>query len=112
MIETDVLYAHVKKQDWLRPVAEKFLRRVVRGEFGNVLTSREVLHELYHVSMEEGLTMDSYIARIAALTAIPNLTYLDTTFEIDLLAATVHEAVQSRINFRRLLCGYGAQYCA
>lgn len=89
MIEADMLYAHVKTDDWLKPTAEKLMRRIVRGEFGVVFTSREVLHELYYVSMEEGVPLESYISRLAALTALPNLRYLDTTSEIDLLAATL-----------------------
>ena len=89
MIETDVLYAHVKTDDRLKPAVEKLMRRIVRGDFGVVLTSREVLHELYYVSMEEGVALESYISRIAALTALPNLKYLDTTSEIDILAATL-----------------------
>jgi len=89
MIEADILYAHVKKDDWLKPAANKFLRRMVRGDFGTVLTSREVLHELYYVSMEEGVTLESYISRLAALTALPNLKYVDTTSEIDILAVTL-----------------------
>lgn len=89
MIEADILYAHVKRDDWLKAAAEKLLRRMVRGDFGVVLTSREVLHELYYVSMEEGVTLEMYISRLAALTALPNLKYLDTTSEIDILAATL-----------------------
>jgi predicted nucleic acid-binding protein len=89
MIETDMLYAHVKSDDWLKPIAEKLMERIARGDFGAVSTSREALHELYYVSMEEGVDLDSYIARLAALTSIPNLTFLDTTSEIDILAATL-----------------------
>jgi len=89
MIETDVLYAHIKTDDWLKPTAEKLVRRIARGEFGVVFTSREVLHELYYVSMEEGVALEAYISRLAALTALPNLRYLDTTSEIDILAATL-----------------------
>jgi len=96
MIETDMLYAHVKSDDWLKPTAEKLMQRIVRGDFGVVVTSREVLHELYHVSMEEGVELESYIARLAALTAISNLRYLDTTSEIDILAATLMK--QFRLN--------------
>ena len=96
MIETDMLYAHVKKDDWLKPAAEKLMRRIVRGELGVVVTSRQVLHELYYVSMEEGVELESYISRLAALTSIPNLRYLDTTPEIDILAATLMK--QFRLN--------------
>jgi len=89
MIEADILYAHVKRNDWLKAAADKLLRRIARGDLGIVLTSREVLHELYYVSMEEGVTLESYISRLAALTALPNLKYIDTTSEIDILAATL-----------------------
>ena len=89
MIETDMLYAHVKSEDWLKPTAEKLMQRIARGEFGLVSTSREALHELYYVSMEEGLDLESYITRLVALTSIRNLNYLDTTSEIDILAATL-----------------------
>jgi predicted nucleic acid-binding protein len=89
MIEADMLYAHIKTDDWLKPTAEKLMRRIVRGDFGVVETSREVFHEIYYVSMEEGVKLDSYISRLAALTAIPNLRYLHTTAEIDILAATL-----------------------
>jgi predicted nucleic acid-binding protein len=33
--------------------------------------------------------LESYIYRFAALTALPNLKYLDTTSEIDILAVTL-----------------------
>jgi predicted nucleic acid-binding protein len=86
MIETDMLYAYVKKEDWLKPAANKLLSKIMKGEFGSVYASRETLHEIYYVSKQEGVSVDELIARVAALTAIDNLTFLDTTFEIDLLA--------------------------
>ena len=86
MIETDMLYAYVKKEDWLKSAANKLITRIVQGEFGVVYASRESLHEIYYVSKEEGVSPDELIAREAALTAIKNLTFLETTFEIDLLA--------------------------
>ncbi|MGB9728720.1 MAG: type II toxin-antitoxin system VapC family toxin [Thermoprotei archaeon] len=89
MIETDLLYAFVKKKDWLKNTAEKIMMKIVDGEFGIVYTSRECLHELYYISREEGISLDEYIARAAALTAIKNLKFLDTTYEIDLLALTL-----------------------
>jgi predicted nucleic acid-binding protein len=86
MIETDMLYAYVKKEDWLKPAANKLLSKIIKGEFNTVYASRETLHEIYYVSKQEGVSTDELIARVAALTAIDNLTFLDTTFEIDLLA--------------------------
>ena len=86
MIETDMLYAFIKKEDWLKDTANKLISRIIKGEFGQVYTSRETLHEIYYVSKEEGVSTEELIARAAALTAIQNLIYIETTFEIDLLA--------------------------
>lgn len=89
MIETDVLYAYVKKDDWLKPAANHIISKIVKRELGMVYASRESLHEIYYVSKEEGVSMEELIARTAALTAIENLTFLETTYEIDLLALTI-----------------------
>jgi len=80
MIETDILYAFVKERDWLKPWAVKLIESIERGEWGIVYTSREVLHELYYVSQEEGVDLDEFIARVASLTGINNLVYLDTDY--------------------------------
>ncbi len=89
MIETDVLYAYVKKKDWLKPTAVKLIRGTANGEYGEVLASRECLHELYYVSMEEGVDLDEVISRFGALTAIDNLSFPETTPELDLVALTL-----------------------
>jgi predicted nucleic acid-binding protein len=89
MIETDLLYAFVKKEDWLKVTAEKVIRKIINGELGAVYASRECFHELYYVSREEGISLDEYITRVAALTSIENLKFLETTYEIDLLALTL-----------------------
>ena len=86
MIESDVLYAYIKRDDWLKKDAVRLVSKIERGGLGIVYASRETLHELYYVSMEEEVTVDEFLARAAALTAIKNLQYLDTTYEIDLLA--------------------------
>jgi predicted nucleic acid-binding protein len=89
LIETDSIYAFVKSSDSLKPVADKLMWRIKEGELGEVSASREVFHELYYVSMREGVTLDEYIRRVAALTSIKNLRFLPTTSEIDLLALTL-----------------------
>lgn len=89
MIETDMLYAYVKKEDWLKKVAKNLMLKIVKGELGTVYASREALHEMYYVAKEEGISIDEYISRVAALTAIKNLVFLETTYEIDLLALTL-----------------------
>lgn len=86
IIETDILYAYVKESDWLKPVATRVLTEISEGKHGVVHASRETLHELYYVSMNEGVSLDEYITRAAAVTAIDNLVFHPTTYEIDLLA--------------------------
>ncbi len=43
MLESDILYAYVKKVDWLKTVSTKLISRITRGEMGAVYSSREVL---------------------------------------------------------------------
>jgi len=89
MVETDTLYAYVKAEDWLKPVAIKLIQRIENGSLGVVYVPREVLHELYYVSMEEGVSIREFIARAAAVTAIKNLVFVETDYIIDLLAFTL-----------------------
>lgn len=89
MIETDILYAYVKPKDWLKPVAIKLIQKIETGSLGTVYVSREVLHELYYVSMEEGISIDEFITRIASITAIKNLIFVETDHTVDLLAFTL-----------------------
>lgn len=89
MIETDTLYAYVKLSDKLKTVAGILMGMIDAGKLGLVYSSREVFHELYHVSTREGVSIDDYITRVAALTAVNNLKFLETTSEIDLLAFTL-----------------------
>ena len=89
MIETDILYAYVKPSDWLKTVAGVLINKIDGGELGLVYSSREVFHELFYVSVEQGVSIDEYVKRVASLTAINNLKFLETTAEIDLLAFTL-----------------------
>lgn len=89
MIETDMLYAFVKKSDWLKPTADRLMWMIKENKFGTVYVPREALHELYYVSMEEGVTLDELIKRVAALTSIENLAFLSTKSEIDILALVI-----------------------
>lgn len=86
IVETDILYAFVKEEDWLKPTAKRLIREIAQGKYEDVRASRECMHELYYVSTEEGVGLDEVISRIGALTAIDNLTFLETTHEIDLTA--------------------------
>lgn len=89
MIESDIIYAMVKSKDWLKPTATSLFQRMIQGKLGKVYVSRETLHELYYVSMQEGVSLDEYISRVASITSIPNLEFLHTAHETDILALTL-----------------------
>ena len=105
MIDTDLLYAFVKKSDWLKGIATKFMVKVSRGELKTVYASRESLHEIYYVSREEGITIEELVERISSITAIDNLEFLETTTDIDILALTL-------IKQYNLSSIFDAYYCA
>ncbi len=73
LIETEVLMAHLKDKDWLKNVADRLLLRVATGDFGEVLVSREVIHEIYYVLSRAGLSRREILNRVCALTQIPNI---------------------------------------
>lgn len=89
LIETDTIYAFVKKSDRLKKTADRLMWRIKEGELGEIAASREAIHELYYVSMREGVSLENYVSRAAALTSIDHLVFLPTTVEIDLLALTL-----------------------
>ena len=73
LIKADVLLAHLKDRDWLKDVADRLLLRIVNGDFGEVLVSREVIHEIYYVLSRAGLSRREILNRVGALISIPSL---------------------------------------
>jgi hypothetical protein len=53
---------------------------------------------LYYVSKKEGVGLNEYIYRAAALTAIENLKFIETTYQIDLFSTYINETIQDRIH--------------
>jgi len=88
LIETDVILAHVKEQDWLKPYAEKILEKARKGII-KLYVSREVIHELYYIASKLNIEIDEILRRVVALTRINNIMWLPTTVEIDLAALTI-----------------------
>ncbi len=88
LIETDIILAHIKENDWLKPYAEKILSKAERGEL-KLYVSREVIHEIYYIVKKYGLSLEYALGKIAALTNIENLVWLPTTIDIDLVALTL-----------------------
>ncbi|MCH4816507.1 PIN domain-containing protein [Saccharolobus shibatae] len=88
MIKSDILLAHIKSEDRLKPVADTILLRIARGEL-NVIVSREVLHELYYVLKNMNLSPQKILLKLGALKSIPNIEWVPTTVDTDLLALSL-----------------------
>lgn len=89
LIESDVLFAHIKEKDWLKKSADALLRAIDNGDLGTVYVSRETLHELYYLSAKMGWKPDEALSRIGSLTRIRNLEWPATTTDVDLLALSL-----------------------
>jgi predicted nucleic acid-binding protein len=89
MIETDILYAHLKEDDRLKEDAETLLAAVDSGALGKVYASREALHELHYLLKRAGWPSDEALAKVGALTRIRNIEWSPTTSDTDLLALSL-----------------------
>jgi predicted nucleic acid-binding protein len=89
LLESDVLFAHIKETDWLKKDADQLLSEIEKGSFGTVYASRETLHELYYLSSKVGWFPQKALSKVASLTQIKNLSWLPTTTDVDLLALSL-----------------------
>lgn len=89
MIETDILFSHVKDEDWLKEDAETILTHIASGKLGEVRVSREAIHELYYLLARTGHPPADILSKVGALTRIPNLSWISTTTDDDLLALSL-----------------------
>ncbi len=89
MIETDILFSHLKDEDWLKEDAETILTHVAAGKLGVVRVSREAIHELYYLLTRTGHPPAGILSKVGALTRIPNLSWTATATDDDLLALSL-----------------------
>ena len=88
LIETDIVLAHIKEDDWLKEHARALMTAADRGEI-RLYASREVLHEIYYIARRLDLDMELILERVAYMTQINGLTWLPTDVELDLVAFTL-----------------------
>jgi len=88
LIESDILIAHIKKKDWLKPIADRIIKDVEAGRFGVVQIPSEVFHELYYV-MSEFTTLDTIQANFARIRSLKNVRFLDPNPETYILAVSL-----------------------
>jgi len=79
MIETDVLFAHVKEDGRLKRDAETLFAAIDSGKMGKVYASRECIHELHYLLKRAGFPPGEALNKIGALTRIRNLEWPPTT---------------------------------
>ena len=72
LIETDVILAHVKEEDWLKSEADIILKAASEGKI-ELIASCEVIHELYYVSARLGIDLEKFLGKIVALTNVENI---------------------------------------
>jgi predicted nucleic acid-binding protein len=85
LIESDLYIAYTKKNDWLKPIAEKIFTQIKTGKLGNIQTSTCIIHELYYVFSDIAPTT-TIMSNAAKLSTMENITYIDPTREILLSA--------------------------
>jgi predicted nucleic acid-binding protein len=106
LLESDVLIAHLKTEDKLKEVSEKLLLKIAKGEL-NVIVSREAIHEIYYVLRNMNLPIREILNKIGALRSIPNIEWVPTTIDMDLLAL----ALMSQYNITSIFDAYHAATC-
>jgi len=82
LLESDILIAFMKKEDWLKKTAIAVIDAIERGKLSPVCASTEVFHELYHV-FSDFAPLEIIMANEAKLATIKNLNYIapkDTTY--------------------------------
>ncbi|MHA1593364.1 MAG: type II toxin-antitoxin system VapC family toxin [Candidatus Baldrarchaeia archaeon] len=85
LIESDILVAYLKKEDWLKSVATRVIEDAKSGKFGRVQVSTEVFHELYYV-FSEYTSLDVIATDFAHIIGLKNVEIVPATAEIYLSA--------------------------
>lgn len=85
LIESDLFIAYMKKEDWLKEIAEKIFRGIEERKIPDVQASSEVFHEIYYV-FSDYVSLDTLLKNQARMATMENITYIDTTREIYLSA--------------------------
>ena len=88
LIESDILIAYIKKQDWLKSTAERIIGDVESGVFGIVQIPSEVFHELYYV-MSEFTALDIIHTNFSKIRSLKNVEFLEANPETYILAVTL-----------------------
>jgi len=87
LIESDLIVAHLKKEDWLKPIADKIFEKIKREEM-KVEISTEIFHELTYVLLEIS-NHDITVTNLTYLLSLKNIKFLSPEPEIYVVAVTL-----------------------
>lgn len=90
LIESDLIIAYMKKEDWLKEHAEKIFRAIEENGLVGVKASSEVFHELYYV-FSDYASLSIILGNSAKLATMKNLSFVDLTKEVYLSALGLME---------------------
>jgi len=90
LLESDVLIAYFKKEDWLKKTAEKIIEGIEKRRLENVQISTEVFHELYYV-FSDYAPAHVIMANEARLATIKNLEFIEARPETYISSINIME---------------------
>lgn len=90
LLESDLLVAYIKKEDWLKKTAVSVIEAVEEKRLYPVQLSSEVFHELYYV-FSDLAPVDVILANEAKIATIKNLVIVNPSPEIYLSALNLME---------------------
>ena len=88
LLESDILIAYMKKEDWLKKAAIAIIDAIERGKLSPVQASTEVFHELYYV-FSDYVPLQTIIANVARIATINNVNFIAPEYGTYLTALSV-----------------------
>ena len=90
LLESDMLIAYLKKDDWLKPTAVRVMGAVEAGRLGDVACSAAALHEMYYVFSGHA-PLHAILADFARIMTTKNLRFVTPDAETYLSALHLAE---------------------
>ena len=98
LIESDLIIAYMKKEDWLKETATKIFNAIEEDRLTGIQASSEVLHELYYV-FSDYAPLSIIVANEARIATMKNITFIDPTRETYLCALNLMETYELKSIF-------------
>lgn len=90
LLESDILIAYMKKEDWLKNTSTNIIKAIQEGRLMNIQASSEVFHELYYI-FSDYAPLSTIMANEAKIATMRNVKFIDPTKETYLSALNLME---------------------